>query len=517
MTNRFSGLLLIVIAAVVGYALITLPPSIIQQHKSIAESSSFLAVVYLIAVGIGLTLLGSALSIFAYRLWKNTKDKAEQRRRDDLKPSQLSRSEIKEEIDRKVSEAAQYAEDSEGNERELLEQSTKQVQEKLDQQTLEIIAFGTISSGKSSLMNALVGKEIFQTDARGGTTVNRSEVPWPGADRVILVDTPGLGEIQGEIREALARTAARDADVILFVVDGPMKDFEHDVLQQLLELEKKILLCLNKQDWYTDEDREQLRQQIQEQVQKWIPPNDVLSVRSKEASRTRVRVTAGGEEIEETVHLEPDITSLANRMLQVVEKDGRDLLLANLLLRSRGLVADARERVRASLDKRALEIVERFTWQAGGAAAISPLPILDVAAGMTISSKMVFELARVYRQNVDLEVARRLVGELGKNLIAIVGATAITPAVSTMVASFLKTIPGIGTLAGGVLQGITQSLVTRWMGRVFMAYFRNEMQEPEGGLAALAREKWREVTKASELANLAQKGWKTFGKREKRN
>ena len=41
-------------------------------------------------------------------------------------------------------------------------------------------------------------------------------------------------------------------------------------------------------------------------------------------------------------------------------------------------------------------------WGAGGAAALSPFPLLDLAAGCAISTKMVVELAKVYRQDVDL-------------------------------------------------------------------------------------------------------------------
>ena len=55
-------------------------------------------------------------------------------------------------------------------------------------------------------------------------------------------------------------------------------------------------------------------------------------------------------------------------------------------------------------------------------------------------------------------------------------------------------MPGIGTIAGGVVQGLVQALVTRWIGRVFCEYFRNEMQPPPGGLAELARRQWAEVT-----------------------
>ena len=81
-------------------------------------------------------------------------------------------------------------------------------------------------------------------------------------------------------------------------------------------------------------------------------------------------------------------------------------------------------------------------WGAGGAAAISPLPLLDLAAGSAVSVKMVVELAKVYRQDVDFEVAVNLLGQLGKNLLGILGVTAATPAVTAAVASLLKTVPG---------------------------------------------------------------------------
>jgi uncharacterized protein (DUF697 family) len=177
-----------------------------------------------------------------------------------------------------------------------------------------------------------------------------------------------------------------------------------------------------------------------------------------------------------------------------------------LLLRSRGLVADAKARLQEALDQQARAIVDRSMWQAAGAAALSPLPVLDVAAAMAISTKMVLELARVYRQEIDISTVSRLISELGKNLLSILGATLATPAIGTAVASLLKAVPGVGTIAGGVLQGLVQALVTRWIGAVFIAYFRGEMQTPEAGWAALARAKWSEVTRPAELAQLVKAG-----------
>jgi uncharacterized protein (DUF697 family) len=197
-------------------------------------------------------------------------------------------------------------------------------------------------------------------------------------------------------------------------------------------------------------------------------------------------------------------------MLDIVQRDGRDLLLANLLLQSRGLVDEARQRVADALDRRAWEIVDRYTWGAGGAAAISPFPILDLVAGCAISTKMVVDLGKVYRQEIDLDSTVTLLGQLGKNLVGILGVSAATPAVASAVASLLKTVPGIGTLAGGMLQGIVQALITRWIGAVFVQYFKNEMRQPEGGLTALARREWDRMTTIDELRRLvraARKRW----------
>jgi hypothetical protein len=88
--------------------------------------------------------------------------------------------------------------------------------------------------------------------------------------------------------------------------------------------------------------------------------------------------------------------------------------------------------------------------------------------------------------------------------LAVLGTSAATPAVVSVVASLLKTVPGVGTVAGGVLQGLVQALVTRWIGAVFIAYFRDEMREPAGGMVGLARREWERVTSVAELRKLVQ-------------
>lgn len=507
-SRHTNGLLAVISLSVIGYLLFTLPPKVLEHYETAAKLGTWPGYLYLAAVGTGaLMLLGLAVGILV-RVWQNTSQKAAKIQRRNLSPSEMSSGERTRELGDNLAAGKEYA-TGEGVSPQLrseIEAAIAELESKRESQRVEIVAFGTISSGKSSLLNSLAGRDVFRSNVVGGTTVTRSEIPWPAGDAVILVDTPGLAEVQGEVRAAEAAAAAKNADLVLFVVDGPLKAYEHDLLTVLAKMEKRIVVCLNKEDWYDDRQREELLGQIVEQVAPMVKAADVVAVRSRPVSRRRVHVLADGSEEEEAVEVEQDITPLAKRMMAIVARDGRELLLANLLLQSRGLVDEAKQRVLAALDERADAVISKYMWAAGGATAINPIPLLDLAGGSAITVKMVLDLAAIYQQKIDADTVVTLLGQLGKNLLAMVGTTAATPAIAAGIASLLKTVPGIGTIAGGILQGLVQALVTRWIGRVFCDYFKNEMQPPAGGLAELARREWTEVTSPEQLKKLIQWG-----------
>jgi small GTP-binding protein len=501
-----SGILLIVTLAAAGVLLVWLPPRLLEQYDRIKALGPPWTYFYFALVGTGAAILLSLALMVVWRIAAATWKKEARQARGAKDPSQLSPAEQQQEIADNLASVADLQSGAElsPDVRKELSSLVWRVEEKQASQKLEIVAFGTISSGKSSLLNALAGRDVFQTDPRGGTTQQRLEIPWPGDDQVLLVDTPGLGEVEGAERVAVAAQAARDADIVLLVVDGPLRDSEHQLLARLGAMEKRILVCLNKADWYEEDERRALLGQLAAQVRDHVEPEDVLAVRSLPTVRTRVRVPAGGGEQEEQVPVPPDIAPLARRMLQVVHSGGRELLLANLLLRSRGLVDEAKRHVQQSLDARAWELVDRYTWACGAAAALSPLPVLDLFASSALTAKMVVDLARVYRQEIDFQIAVNLLAQLGKNLIAILGVNAAAPAVAAAVASLLKTVPMAGSLVGGALQGIVQALVTRWIGAVFIGYFQAEMKLPPEGLANLARQEWQRLTSPGELLKFLQ-------------
>ncbi|WP_425617976.1 YcjF family protein [Anatilimnocola sp. NA78] len=498
-------LLLVVALAIVGALLVYIPPKLLEQYDRIKELGPPFTYLYFALVGTGAAILIGLCGYALWRVWQNTRNKQKHIERRTKNPSELSVTEKQQEVVDNLASVDQLQSDA-GVQAELKKELTglrEKVEEKQQAQRLEIVAFGTISSGKSSLMNALAGRDVFQTDPRGGTTLQRQQVPWPGNDQVLLVDTPGLGEVDGSERLAVAAESARDADLVLLVVDGPLRHSEFTLLQKLGEMEKRVVVCLNKQDWYSADDQPKLIGQIQEQLKGIVEPDHIVSVRAQASERSRVLVMADGSEAESMVTVPPEIAPLAEQMLRMVRRDGRDLLLANLLLQSRGLVDHAKAKVKAALDQRAWEIVDTYTWAAGGAAAVSPM-VLDVIIGSGITAKMVVDLAKVYRQPIDTSIAMNLLAQLGKNLVAILGVNAAAPAIAAGIAGLLKTIPLAGTIAGGALQGITQALVTRWIGGVFIGYFQADMQQPREGLANLALQEWKRITAPTELVRFVQ-------------
>jgi hypothetical protein len=66
-----------------------------------------------------------------------------------------------------------------------------------------------------------------------------------------------------------------------------LRDSEHQLLTKLGEMEKRVLICLNKADWYSDNEQAALIGQIGEQVNGVVAREDILPVRSLATVRPR--------------------------------------------------------------------------------------------------------------------------------------------------------------------------------------------------------------------------------------
>ncbi|MEO0580095.1 MAG: Era-like GTP-binding protein, partial [Pseudomonadota bacterium] len=149
--------------------------------------------------------------------------------------------------------------------------------DKLEHGHVHIAAFGRVSTGKSSLLNALIGESAFSTSPLHGETQQAAMHAYHEAEAhgVFLIDTPGLDEAFGEEREAHAREVVGRADLILFVVDADLTAQEGEALAWLAQQGRPVLVVLNKADRYTDEECGLVLESLRRHTKDMLAPNNV--------------------------------------------------------------------------------------------------------------------------------------------------------------------------------------------------------------------------------------------------
>jgi small GTP-binding protein len=136
---------------------------------------------------------------------------------------------------------------------------------KLDRGLYCIAVFGLVSRGKSAVLNALIGEQVLDVGPLNGVTKFPRSVRWqPNPQTQIdLIDTPGLDEINGEIRGQMAQEIASKADLILFIIAGDITKLEYQALCELRTAQKPLLLVFNKSDLYPEQERQTIYTELQ--------------------------------------------------------------------------------------------------------------------------------------------------------------------------------------------------------------------------------------------------------------
>lgn len=113
---------------------------------------------------------------------------------------------------------------------------------------------GRPNTGKSTLINALVGYKIAITSNVSGTTRNNIQGIYNDEDtQIVFVDTPGIHKPKHKLGQRLndeAYFSIDDVDIILFLIDvtEPFGKGDNFVLDKIKEANKPVFLILNKVD-----------------------------------------------------------------------------------------------------------------------------------------------------------------------------------------------------------------------------------------------------------------------------
>ena len=365
-------------------------------------------------------------------------------------------------------------------------EAVRSMLDKLEHGHLHIAAFGRVSTGKSSLLNALIGEPRFAVSPLHGETKFSAMEAWSEVEAagVYLIDTPGLDEAGGEAREEMAREVANRADLVIFVIDGDITDSELTALRMLLAQGRPVVVTLNKSDLYTSDELGRLLASVRSKTAGLVAAEDVLAVAAEPRPQQVIEVDASGAESTSARERGPDIEKLRLRLWEISEKEGKTLAALNASL----FAADLSDQVGRRILKARREIGDRlvrtYCVAKGVAVAFNPIPVADLFAAAFIDVGMVVHLSRVY----DLPLSRREAGSLVSVIVAEAAALMGTVWALHFVSSALKVgTAGLSTVVTAGAQGAIAWYSTYVVGRIAAEYLAKGKSWGDGGPKAVVQ------------------------------
>ncbi len=289
--------------------------------------------------------------------------------------------------------------------------------DRLENGKVQIAAFGMVGRGKSSLLNALVGQPVFQTGPLHGVTQDigtsqwsLEQIPVAGTDTQVqqfglrreglatveLVDTPGIDEVNGQQREALALAVAERADLILFVVTGDITSIEYEALTTLRQVSKPMLLVFNKIDQYPEADRQAIYEKIRDdRLKSLLSPEEIVMVAASPLKVEAMRQADGQIQVKRSPG-SPQINALKQKILEVLNREGRALVALNTLLFADEANGQIIARKMAIRDRSADQLIWNATLMKATAIAINPVTVLDLLGGAAVDVYLILSLSKLY-------------------------------------------------------------------------------------------------------------------------
>ena len=317
-----------------------------------------------------------------------------------------------------------------------------------------IAIFGEISSGKSSLVKALLPKADIESDPRGGTTQDIDHYRWQArsGDSVVIADLPGFNLDSNP----LILEEARRAHLVVFLCDSDITRSQMEQLEKLLSIDKPLIVALNKVDRFTASEARSIADNISQRIN--VASEDVVFIQTG-GHEDVIRLLSDGAEEAVTRKRAQDIEPLrkalqrkldANQALMEQLRDTAVLLLASEKLEQ------ARDQHR---EQQADELVQVYSKRAVVGALAAVAPGSDLIIQGLLATRLIQALCKLYGvsvKEVEVDSFLRLAGGRVKKV------TAITLAIT---GNALKAFPGIGTLTGGLIHAVAYGMIFDSLGR----------------------------------------------------
>ncbi len=283
---------------------------------------------------------------------------------------------------------------------------------KLEKKELRISVYGRVGVGKSSLLNALIGKQIFPTDLLNGSTKTTKsytlEKRFSSLNKVEIIDSPGIDEINNTNHEEIHFNYILDTDLILFVIDSDLTRIELNSIERLLKHNKPILIVLNRCDQWNKKETKLILSSIHRKLS-FCKQKIKISLVSSSPREAKIKLDG-------TVRTEqksPKVDILKSELKDILDQSGELLICVNSLRIADYLYKSLKESRLHKNKAQAQSIIGKYATLKASGVAINPFLMIDVLTGLAFDSALVIQLSKIYGLEVGGPSARQLVKKLG--------------------------------------------------------------------------------------------------------
>jgi len=261
---------------------------------------------------------------------------------------------------------------------------------RLKEKKFRIGAYGKSGVGKSSVLNALLEKDIFKTDIINGTTreIQAEELQFKdhSINSIELLDSPGFDFCDIKFPDKVY-SSINHSDLILFIISGDLNRNELNEISSFIKDGKKIILILNKINLFNKNELKEIIENI-----KFKLPKDL-----------NIPIIINNE------------NNLKNYIAKLINQYGEILLTLNSIQLADKLFLRIKEKRLQKRRKLAQTTIGKFMTIKASAVALNPFILFDVAGSFALDTALISELSKIYGLKLKGESTRKIFKNISIN------------------------------------------------------------------------------------------------------
>ncbi len=282
---------------------------------------------------------------------------------------------------------------------------------KLEKKELQISVFGRVGVGKSSLLNALIEKQIFPADVLNGNTKTTKSYTWDkrfkSLNKVELIDSPGIDEINNAHKQAINFNNVLDTDLIIFVIDSDINRIDLNSIEELLTHNKPILIVLNRCDQWNTRETKLILSSIHRKLS-FCKQKIKISLVSSSPREAKIKPNGTIRSEQKT----PKVDIFKNELKDIIDQSGELLLCINSLRIAEQFYKLLKENRLLKKKEKAQSLIGKYATLKASGIAINPFLMIDLITGLALDSALVIQLSQLYGLEVGGPSARQIVKKL---------------------------------------------------------------------------------------------------------